>query len=167
MALILALRRFLRGFLRGRLDLGLVLSLSLFLASCLGRLLLTLGHPLLRLQLLRFGCGATLLRKCLGSGRPLNVCASPWRLWCVWGRSSALLECRRRTGTALLLLRDVSFPRCSLPYLRRRCERSLRSLSLIVLLHYGVARLIAVVLALQHLLLLDDRISIARILPLV
>jgi hypothetical protein len=36
----------------------------------------------------------------------------------------------------------------------------LHSLRLIVLLHYGVLRLVTVILALQHLLLLHARISI-------
>ena len=47
----------------------------------------------------------------------------------------------------------------SLTCLRRRRGRALHSLRLIALLHYGVLRLVTVILALKHLLLLHARIS--------
>jgi hypothetical protein len=53
------------------------------------------------------------------------------------------------------------FPEHSQPCLRRRRGRTLHAPRLIVLLHYGVARLVTVILALQHLLLLlRARISV-------
>jgi hypothetical protein len=92
-------------------------------------LLLTLGRTLLWLLPLRLCCRAALLRKCLGSAGPLSVCASLLR------RLSARGRWRRRRG------------------------RALRSLRLIALLHYGVLRLVTVVLALKRLLLLHARIA--------
>ena len=49
----------------------------------------------------------------------------------------------------------------------RRHRLALHSLRLIVLLHYGIVRLVTVVLALQHLLLFRVRISVPGILSLV
>ena len=80
-------------------------------------------------------------------------------------------------GIALVLRRSGSFLRCCLLYLWGRCGRTLRLLRrrgralrllrLIVLLHDGVLRLVAVILGLQRLLLLRVGIPVSRILPLV
>jgi len=140
------------------------------LALRLWSLLLTLGRPLLwLLWLLRFTLGFGFLRafplrssllalrpRCLllTLGRPL-LWLQPLRLGC-W---ASLL--RRRLGggplyvSASLLLRLSARGRW-----RRRRGRALRSLRLIALLHYGVLRLVTVVLALKHLLLLHSRISV-------
>ena len=76
-----------------------------------------------------------------------------------------------------LLLRAFCWPRLAaagpwfpeeLPAsLRRGRGRALHLLRLIVLLHYGLMRLITVVLTLNHVLLLRARILVPRILPLV
>ena len=57
-------------------------------------------------------------------------------------------------------LPSLHLRRASLPSLRRGRGPSLHTLRLILLPNYGVARLIAVVLAMKHLLLLRLRISI-------
>ena len=119
-------------------------------------LLLTLDRSL-RLLPLMLGWWTALLRRRLDGG-PLNFSASLLRRLSARGRCGALLEGRWRAGTALGLRRGNSFLRRSLPSLRRRGRRTL--LRLIVLLHYGFARLVTVILALKHLLLLEARISI-------
>jgi len=82
-ALLLALLWFLRGSLALR---------SLVLALRPWCLLLTLGRTLLWLLPLGPGCRGTLLRKCLGGGGPLNVCACLLRRLSARGRCSALLK---------------------------------------------------------------------------
>ena len=69
----------------------------------------------------------------------------------------------RRCGCTLLLLRNCGR---TLRLLRWR-GRALRLLRLIVLLHDGVLRLVAVILGLQRLLLFRVGIPVSRILPLV
>src|SRR5438094_7407633 len=63
-------------------------------------------------------------------------------------------------GTSLLRRRSLRSP-------LRRCGRSLHCLLLIVLPHYGVPRLVTVVLAVKRLLLLHSRIPAPGILSLI
>src|ERR1700681_1756927 len=93
---------------------------------------------LLGLLALRLRGRAATLRKCPGGGGPLNVSA------CV------LLLCRWLAGAAVSLLRRTLFLWRRLPCLRRRGGCALRCLRLVVLLHYGVARLITIVLGLKY-----------------
>src|SRR6185503_15351145 len=80
-------------------------------------------------------------------------------------------EFLRRLGALLFLhLSGREFLRrrlCGRVLLSARRDRSLHLLLLVVLLHNGLAWLIAVLPALKHLLLLQYRVSVARILALV
>lgn len=150
MPLLLALARILRGPLALR-------STALSLRSwCL---LLMLGRSSLRLLPLVLGSRPALLRSRL-AGEPLTISASRLRRLSTRGRWSALLDRRWRAGTVSVLLCGSSVLWGPLPPLRRRRGRTLHALRLIVLLHYGIARLITVILALKHRLLLRVRISI-------
>ena len=126
------------------------------------RLLLTLR--LLRL-LLAWMRGPLLWRRLRGCGS-LNISAPRLRQLSALGRWSVLRD-RRWRAVGALVLRGISFLRHCLPYLCRRRGRTLHWLGLIVLSHYGVLRLVSVVLGLKHLLLLHARISIPRILSLI
>ena len=102
-----------------------------------------------------------MLRRGLGWGRPLNVFASPLRRLCAGDGWRALLNRRCwRVGTLGTLRRGISFLRHCLLFPLRRRGPSLRCLLLIVLPHYGVTRLVTVILALKLLLLLDSWIPI-------
>ena len=73
-----------------------------------------------------------------------------------------LLDCRALWAGALeFLLPATPLLRRSLLFALRRRGRSLHCLLLIVLPHYGVARLVTVILAAKHLLLLHSRISVS------
>ena len=67
----------------------------------------------------------------------------------------------RRTGTLGILLPGTSLLRRSLLSPLRRRGRFLNCLLPIVLLHYGVTRLVTVILAVKRLLLLHSGIPIA------
>ena len=77
-----------------------------------------------------------------------------------WDGWTTLLERRGRVETLDILLPGTSLLRRSLltPLSRRR--RSLHWLLLIVLPHYGVTRLVTVILAVKRLLLLHSGIPI-------
>ena len=94
---------------------------------------------MLRLLPLLLDCRASLLRRGLG-----------------WG----LLLKRRLWAGALFLLPGTSRPRRFLLSPQGGRGRSLHCLLLIVLPHYGVARLVTVVLAAKHLLLLRSGIPV-------
>jgi hypothetical protein len=85
---------------------------------------------------------------------PLNLLASPLRGLCAWHGWTALLQ-----RTSLLV--------CSRLCPLRRCRHWLNGLLLVVLAHYGVTRLIAIVLAAKLPLLLGRGIPVPKILPLV
>jgi len=72
-----------------------------------------------------------------------------------------------RARPLVILCIGISFLRPSLLSALRRCRRSVRSLLLIVLSHYGVMRLITIILTVKRLLLLGPRIPGPRILSLV
>ena len=102
-------------------------------------------------------CRASLLRIGLAGGCPLILFASPLRRLCTWGGRPTLLQRRW-----LIRPLDILLPGASLPLLLRsrlfpprRRGRFLRcqSLTLIVLPHYGVARLVTVISVVQGLLL--------------
>jgi hypothetical protein len=114
-----------------------LLLVALVLRLCLGCRTVMLGRCLLRLTLLRLGCRASALRGRLGSG---------------------LLRRRWLDGTLQILLRGASWVRHHF-WRGRGC--SLRGLRLNVLPHYSVLRLVAVVLALERLLLFRVRIASA------
>jgi hypothetical protein len=128
--------------------------------SLLRLLGLRLGRPLrwlLRLRLdrslrvllhLRLGHSLRgLLHLRLDAAGLLSVATARLRRWSALSRGCALLDRRRPADGALVSLRGG-------------CGRTLRSLRLIALLHYGVLGLVSVVLALKDRLLLRARISI-------
>ena len=81
----------------------------------------------------------------------MNLLAAPLLRLCAWDGWTVLLE--RRRGRALhILMPETSLLRCPRLFALRRCERFLSGLVLIVLPHYGVTRLITVILALKLLL---------------
>ena len=121
---------------------------------------------LLTLGLLLAWMRGPLLRKRLRGCGPLNISGRRLR------RLSALDRCsifRDRPWRAVdaLVLRGTSFRRHGLPCLWGGRGCTLHGLGLIVLSHYVVLRLVSVVLGLERLLLLQARISIARILSLI
>jgi hypothetical protein len=167
--LLLTLRRPLLWLLRLRLGSGLLrggLALRSFVLALRPRcLLLTLRRPLL--WLLRFPLGFGFLR-----AFPLRSSVLALRAWCLlltlgcplWlrplrlGRRAGPL--RRRLGDGPLYLSASLCLRLSArSRWRRRRGHALRLLRLIALLHYGVLRLVTVVLALKHELLLNARVS--------
>ena len=75
-------------------------------------------------------------------------------------RRTALLERRWRVDTLHILRPGTPLLRRSLRSPLRRRGRSLHCLRLIVLPHYGVARLVTIVLAVKRLLLLHSGIPI-------
>ena len=94
------------------------------------------------------------------------------RLRSVRGGCGALLGRRRPVGASVALLRRASLLRRRVPCRRSGCGcslhgRALHALRLIVLLDYGIAWLISVVLTLQRVLLFRAGISVSRILLLV
>jgi hypothetical protein len=125
---------------------------------------LILDRPLLRLRRLPLilDCRASLLsrRRGLGWGCPLNGFDCPLRRLCALGGWSALLQRRWRIGTLAILLPGTSLLRRSLRSLLRSRGRSLHCLLLEVLLHYGVTRLVTIILAVKRLLLLRPGIPI-------
>src|SRR5487761_2592037 len=138
--------------LRGPHDLALRLWRLLLTHLWLARLLLT--H-------LWVGCRPSLLNRVVGGRGSLNVCAPGSLRLRAGRRRSGLLEGMWRAGSALALLRRTCLRvrRC-LPHWWRRRGRSLRPLRLKLLPHDRVARLVAVMLALEDLLLRRGRISI-------
>ena len=96
---------------------------------------------------LLLNCRASLLRRSLRRGWPLNVFASPLRR-------------RGRAGALHILLPGTSFLRRSLLSLLGRRGRSLRRLPLVVLPHHVVARLVTVILVVKLVLLLRTGIAI-------
>ena len=115
---------------------------------------------MLRLLPLLLDCRASLLRRRLGWRCPPNVFACPLRRLCARNGWTALLERLLRVGTLDIALPGASLLRRSLLSALRRRGRSLHCLLLIVLPHYGVARLVTVVLAAKHLLLLRSGIPV-------
>ena len=104
------------------------------------------------LLFLLLDCRAFLFRRGLGWSCSLNRFASLLRRLWAWGGWTALLD-RRRIRTLGILLCGTSHLRCSWLFTLSRRGRSLPCLLLIVLLHYGLTRLVTVVLALKLLLL--------------
>ena len=125
----------------------------------------------------RFGCAlrrrtprgrcSLLLRRSGGNGRTRGSFGRVLRRLTAWGRCGARLVGRRGRGGPLNfstgLLRWFT-GRSRRSALRRRRglhrRRALCLLRLIMLLDYGLVRLVAVVLALQRLLLLHLRIAV-------
>ena len=95
--------------------------------------------------------------RCLAAPCPRHAVRCPFPAVLVpFARAGPCLAAVPRAGAA------------ELPFgLRGRRGRTLNSLRLIVLLHYGFLRLVTIIPGLQRLLLLRMRIPIARILPLV
>ena len=78
----------------------------------------------------------------------------PLRRLCVRCGWTALLEWRWRVRPLAILLRPgTSLLGCALAFALRRRERFLHGLLLHMLAHYGVPRLVTVILAVQRLLL--------------
>jgi hypothetical protein len=98
---------------------------------------------------LALGGRGTLLLRRRGGSWSLFVSASLLLRLTLRSRWRALLGCGRPAGALLVLLPGSAFLRRCLPTLR-----------LIVLLNYGVLRLVAVILALQRHLLLWSRIAL-------
>jgi hypothetical protein len=72
-----------------------------------------------------------------------------------------LLRPQRRIGTLDILLSGMAFPIRALLLSRGRCGRSLQRPLLIVLFHYGVMRLVAVILAVKRRLLFHAGIPLS------
>ena len=107
---------------------------------------------------------ATFLLRSFAWRRPLNGLAALRRLGTRRAWTTLLRRC---SGTLRCLFPAILLLRLRLlSSLRRRCSR-LHFLLLIMLSYYGVARLIAVMLALKRLLLLYPRIAVSGILSLV
>ena len=124
-----------------------------------------MGGRLLWLLSLWQGLRAVLLRRRSGGGWPLKISTAALRRLSARQQGSDLRDRSWSTRDALVVRRGAAFVRHCVSHLGR--GRTLHRLRLIVLSHYGVLRLVLVVLALKHLLLLHARISIPRILSLV
>ena len=90
----------------------------------------------------------------------MHVLTSLLRRLCAWGGWRALLDRRWRVGTLDILLPGTSLLRRLLLSPLGRRGRSWHCLLLIVLPHYGVTRLVMVILAAKRLLLLHSGIPI-------